>query len=72
MGDEGQRLGEHALARGEGSEPVEDAEGGIVRHRGQLEHRQRAALVVPEREVGEGAAHIDADRQLSAILHSIT
>src|SRR4029453_8354291 len=62
VGDEGQVLGTNALAGDEGTDTLEDAERGIVRHRRGLEDRQRAALVVPQREVGECSAHVDADR----------
>ena len=44
------------------------AAGGILRERGQFDDGQRAARVVPEREVGEGAAHVDADRSQRASL----
>jgi hypothetical protein len=66
VSDEGQLRGIEALTPGKRTEAVEDAKGGIVRHRRQLEHGQRAALVVPEREVGERPAHVDADRSHDA------
>jgi hypothetical protein len=62
VSDEGQRLGEDALARGERSDAIENAERRVVGHRGELEDGERAALVVPQREVGERTADIDSDR----------
>src|SRR5215472_6244174 len=44
------------------------ADGGILRDRGQFEDGRRATRVVPEREVGEGAAHVDADHSHRASL----
>ncbi len=61
MGDEGDRRRGHAVAREDLPDAGEDALRRVGRHGGELESGQAPGVLVPQGDVGERSADVDAE-----------